>query len=589
MGRAPTRTIPAMRVVFSPTAGWPWLGVFALAIMPPVLMAYSRSPSPTVLNQLLSLGGWAVVVTAIGMRGPTEARGAWRSPLICALALLGAAVLWSMVRGLPDSIAYSALAVLTAAALIVRLGQEPGVAVGGRAFYWALLAAGVASAAIALVQVFAPQWTDAVWLARSSQPGRAVGNVRQPNHLSSVLVWALVAAVPLAEPLLQGGRRWLRQAACLAVMGLLVWAVVLSGSRTGGLSMLVLALWGLVDRRLGGFLRLALLAMPVLYGLAWWGMDAWAAAGHTLSSTEHLRAGFEGGDISSSRFRIWSDTLALIAQQPWLGVGFGEFNFAWSLTALPNRPVAFFDHTHNLPLQLLVELGVPLGTLVLVLLLTALGQAAWRAWRDTNPVTATGARAAVMVVLMIGLHSLLEYPLWFAYFLLPTAWAWGLALRQPNLARRPWVRSPAQWPTLAGGVMLALVLFATYEYLRVAAIYSTRAGGGPLTQRIADGQATVFYGAQADYAAATSLLEPAAFGRATHLLLDTRLMVAWARMLAATNHEDPARHIAQRLREFRNPASNDFFTPCGGPPTGDFQCQTPNVQLNWRDFQELQR
>lgn len=578
-----------MRVVIPSSAGWPWLTVFALAIVPPVLMAYSRSPSPTVLNQLLSLGGWAVVAIAIGMRGPTEARGAWRSPLVCALALLGGAVLWALLGGLPDSVAYSALAMLAAAALMVRLGQEPGVAVGGRAFYWALLLAGGLSAAIALVQVFAPQWVDGNWLARPAQPGRAVGNVRQPNHLSSVLVWALVAAVPLAQPLLSGGRRLLWRLVWLAVMGLLVWAVVLSGSRTGALSMLVLALWGLVDRRLGGFLRLVLLAMPLLYGLGWWGMDAWGAAGHAVASTEHLRAGFEGGDISSSRFRIWADTLTLIAQQPWLGVGFGEFNFAWSLTALPNRPVAFFDHTHNLPLQLLVELGLPLGTLVLALLLAALGQAAWRAWGDTNPVTATGARAAVVVVVMIGLHSLLEYPLWFAYFLLPTAWAWGLALRQPNLARRPWVRSPAQWPTLAGGVMLALVLFATYEYLRVAAIYSSRAGGGPLAERIADGQATVFYGAQADYAAATSLLEPAAFGRATHLLLDTRLMVAWARMLAATNHEDPARHLAQRLREFRNPASKDFFAPCEGPPTGDFQCQTPNVQLTWRDFQELQR
>ena len=28
-----------------------------------------------------------------------------------------------------------------------------------------------------------------------------------------------------------------------------------------------------------------------------------------------------------------------------------------------------------------------------------------------------------MMVLLVGLHSLLEYPLWYAYFLLPAAWA----------------------------------------------------------------------------------------------------------------------------------------------------------------------
>ena len=33
-----------------------------------------------------------------------------------------------------------------------------------------------------------------------------------------------------------------------------------------------------------------------------------------------------------------------------------------------------------------------------------------------------------MLVVVVGLHSLLEYPLWYAYFLLPTAFALGLAL-----------------------------------------------------------------------------------------------------------------------------------------------------------------
>ena len=39
------------------------------------------------------------------------------------------------------------------------------------------------------------------------------------------------------------------------------------------------------------------------------------------------------------------------------------------------------------------------------------------------------ARAGWVLVLMIGLHSLVEYPLWYSYFLLPAAWAWGFALQ----------------------------------------------------------------------------------------------------------------------------------------------------------------
>ena len=35
------------------------------------------------------------------------------------------------------------------------------------------------------------------------------------------------------------------------------------------------------------------------------------------------------------------------------------------------------------------------------------------------------------MVLMVTLHSLLEYPLWYSYFLLPTAFAFGLCLAEP--------------------------------------------------------------------------------------------------------------------------------------------------------------
>jgi len=45
--------------------------------------------------------------------------------------------------------------------------------------------------------------------------------------------------------------------------------------------------------------------------------------------------------------------------------------------------VAFFDHTHNLPMQLLVELGLPWAILVLGLL-------SWRCGRPLRSLRATG-------------------------------------------------------------------------------------------------------------------------------------------------------------------------------------------------------
>ena len=54
------------------------------------------------------------------------------------------------------------------------------------------------------------------------------------------------------------------------------------------------------------------------------------------------------------------------------------------------------------------------------------------------------------MVLMMALHSQLEYPLWYAYFLLPTAFALGLCLGGGADAGR--IAAPARtrraWPLL---------------------------------------------------------------------------------------------------------------------------------------------
>ena len=40
---------------------------------------------------------------------------------------------------------------------------------------------------------------DGEWIAVSTLGGRAVGNLRQPNHLNSLLLWSLIALVMLLD------------------------------------------------------------------------------------------------------------------------------------------------------------------------------------------------------------------------------------------------------------------------------------------------------------------------------------------------------------------------------------------------------
>lgn len=574
----------------------------ALAICGPAWLAHNLPPSATFFNQVAALAGWAALV-ALSLWHQRSAGSLPRRPLLVAFLVLvllaGATAVSYLFERLPATLALSTLALLAAAVLALLAGASASQDEWGRAVFKAVCAAtllaGVVSVGLALVQVFAPAWADGDWIARSSTPGRAGGNLRQPNHLSSLLLWAMVALLWLHETLAE--RRavpQLKQIRVLtaALLALLIFGDVLTVSRTGTVCIVLLALWGVIDKRLSRFSRVLLWLAPLFYVLSWLGMNEWAQAG--AQSSFAGGAQLQKSDLSSSRFAIWANTWELIKQNPWFGVGWGEFNFAWSLTPFPGRPVAFFDHTHNLPLQLLVELGIPLGTLVLALLAWALWKA-FVACRTASAADSLTVRAAFIMVLMMVVHSMLEYPLWYAYFLLPTAFALGVCLGhaspddgEPAAKASAWLRRSLI------GASLALMVgtgASVFDYLRVSAIFSAD-DDTPLSYRIAQGQRSWFFAHHADYAAATVATHPStamkAFRRAPHYLLDTRLMMAWAKAYAEKGDVERARYLVERLREFRNSDAAEFFAECEAErPAGmpePFQCKPSTRRFTYQDF-----
>jgi tetratricopeptide (TPR) repeat protein len=70
------------------------------------------------------------------------------------------------------------------------------------------------------------------------------------------------------------------------------------------------------------------------------------------------------GDTTMQRILIWQNTLGMIKEHPWLGVGLGNFKIAYQpyrsrKEQLSTGPDVFVRRTHNEWLQLLAELGIP--------------------------------------------------------------------------------------------------------------------------------------------------------------------------------------------------------------------------------------
>ena len=109
---------------------------------------------------------------------------------------------------------------------------------------------------------------------------------------------------------------------------------------------------------------------------------------------------------------------------------------------------------------------------------------------------------------------------------------------------------------LVSMAMILLAALALWDYSRVVVIFAPPAKSAPLDQRIESGRHSILFGHHADYALGTVDDHPGkvmqAFDRAPHYLLDTRLMMAWARGLHESGQEDKARYVAARLKEFRN-------------------------------------
>ena len=580
-----------------------WWSFGLLAVLAPTLLAAHEPPSVTFYNQALAVLGWGLFVVVLGGLPKAGAHGPAGLALRCLTAVLlilageafGSAFVWGALPAglgmMGGGMSLAALLVLWAGWRSARSADQDAVL---EAFFGALTAAGCIGMVFALVQSFHPAWANGLLIAEPTMPGRAVGNLRQPNHFSTLLVFSCCGAAWL------GARQRMAAWVASALVALFIWGIVLTASRTGMIGMAFLTLWGVLDKRLPRVLRITLVGAPLVYLAFWGGMWLWAHADQTVKFAAEARL-HDKSDISSSRFKIWANVLDLIKANPWLGVGYGEFNVAWSLTPFPTRPIAFFDHTHNLPLQWAVEFGLPLTLLLLALCLLAFKALCGGVLRDALDANNQPARSTVgactVIVAIAALHSLLEYPLWYSYFLLPTASAWGVGLAVQAGAREPATPTSTRLSPgmLAGGLTMALLaIWCAADYQAAVNIYAPRAGAGPLDERIAFGKKMPWWGYQADYADVTSLEDedpskpPEAFKRTLHNLLDARLMTAYARSLAEHGQVDKGRYVVQRLKEFHNPLGDDFLAVCKTQPEpGEeppFQCEPPQQSYTWKQL-----
>lgn len=116
---------------------------------------------------------------------------------------------------------------------------------------------------------------------------------------------------------------------------------------------------------------------------------------------------------AGSRWQIHSTTLEAARHFGPLGSGLGTFVQAYQQVA-PEKDIGpyYINRAHSDYHELWLETGVP-GALLIIGFIGWFGWSSWRVWRDANHSGAFTliARAATLSILMVLLHSYLDYPL----------------------------------------------------------------------------------------------------------------------------------------------------------------------------------
>jgi len=296
---------------------------------------------------------------------------------------------------------------------------------------WPLLTLGAGQALLGFVQAYA-----------QAGEGLARGTYQNRDHYSALLELILPFALLYPLAILQRSRvlhespAWPAVKACLplAMAALVLIGIVHSLSRGGFLSALgsllvcgslALTLRGgrvrysdLSTRRWRRALPIATVGLVVLLGFVFLPTDPLIARFSELAQTDDISA--------DTRAQIWRDTASMVPAYPWLGTGWGAYQYTF-LRFKSVAPMHTVDYVHNDYLQVLVEAGPLVFVLGIVFLLRMIARAIRSAAYSYSPDQRSLAIATVGACTAILLHSVVDFNLYVPANALVFAWVLGIA------------------------------------------------------------------------------------------------------------------------------------------------------------------
>gem|GEM_PF-2671840 len=544
------------------------------AIVLPWQIAFYAVPIVSFFDEAVAFAGWAFFLLVLGkyleFTRPDKA-------VVCFLSALAVIALAGLAQFLAGKIVWAGqlaqmIYFLAAVSLVfwsgtqVKNPQTRSVVMDAWAWCW--LFGCVLGFVTALTQYLGIEVSERI-IAPLADRGRIFGNVHQPNQFATLMALGLPCLVWLHER----GKLSLRAAGFLCAM--IVVTVVLTSSRTGLVQLACVATWLLTCKAaLRRIATIVLCATVAAYGLFYLLDRADVLPFFNSSRIPSMGTIVDG--MSSSRLQLWEDTWSLVFQNPWTGIGFGQLEFYRAFSDLPNNLKTIHVNAHLLPLQLAAEYGLPIAVIFFTLIFYALKRAK-SAWRD--PVSQC-ALAGVVIVLI---HSMTEFPLWYSFILLPFGFLLGLyfgavpATGKPGKHEQTSAGLPKRLYLYAALAMLGGIVLGTTHYLPTVAMYVLNTKDITREDRLATAERAFLYkhwivynsiggASYSDISAKPAMFLPL-FEKSSRFYMNEFNMSQYALVLAESGRFEHATRVVAGLRRLQSSNLADLLAYCRSATT----------------------
>jgi len=361
-----------------------------------------------------------------------------RQAVVEAFELVGGDLPWMPISVSPEATWLSALSLIPPVA--VFLSTQLLSYAKRRVMSVLVLAIGLISVFLGLLQVAQGPSSPLRFFALTST-SEAVGFFVNRNHFAA-LIYALImlAACWVTQAVFRARTSFNRKVHDTTAVAALVMTVAII--------VVLLSAEAMARSRAG--LALTILALIGAFALAWkeWRMVSRGTAGLVVGGIAliclfvaeftlyRIMERFADDPLADSRIQFARNTIIAAMEYMPLGSGIGSFVPVYGMYERPSEALsnAFVNHAHNDILEICLEAGV-FGIVLTAFFILWIGKRSVEIWRcstlGSRNIDLWLARSATIIIILLAIHSFVDYPLRTAAVMAVMAFACGLLVAPP--------------------------------------------------------------------------------------------------------------------------------------------------------------